>query len=50
MTREQMVDLLRSLSRIEGAAMATSGRIEEVVRDEIEWAVELLSKQLKEKG
>ena len=43
-----MIDLLKSLSTIEGAVMANSNQIlERVVSDELEWCLELIMNKLK---
>ncbi len=49
LSREEMIDLLRSLSIIDGAAMATSDQSAgRVITDELEWCTELLLNKLKE--
>ena len=49
MTMDEMLDLLRSLSIIEGAVCASGNRdVETVVTDQLEWCVDLLRKKLKD--
>ena len=48
--RELDVDLLKSLSRIEGAAEASGNNdLKQVVVDELDWIVSILVARLKEK-
>jgi len=48
--REIDVDLLKSLSIIDGAVMGNSNQIlERVVSDELQWIVDMLVARLKEK-
>ena len=48
MTRSQMIDLLKSLSIIEGAVTNCDNKVEQTVLDQLSWAVELLTKKLRD--
>jgi len=48
MKKEDMVDLLRSLSIIEGAICTCESSVQERVNDELEWCVEMLLNKIKE--
>ena len=50
MTRDDIIDLLRSLSIIEGASRVAQKEVSQVIDDELEWIVSLLLKELKEKN
>ena len=50
MTRENIIDLLRSLSVIEGATAGIKEReIAQRINNELEWIVPLLLKELKDR-
>lgn len=48
MNKEEMIDLLRSLSIIDGVAMTCDTKQGKAIVDQLEWAVDFLLRKLKE--